>query len=77
MAKKAKPKKPVEESEPLAEIAEATPITLDDITKRVTGIVNNARNAGVTTITRRLFAGLEGFFGGVAGDDEKKPPRKR
>ena len=68
--KRTKAKKVVEK--PVAEVVEAAPITLDDVVNRVKGIVNNARDQGVSTVARRLFAGLEGFFGGVAGD-EKKP----
>lgn len=72
-APKPEPETEAEEDEVVEDV---TPMTLDDIVERVTGMVKNARNAGVTTITKRLFAGLEGFFGGVTGDDEKKPPRK-
>ena len=65
-----KPETAVEEE------ADAAPMTLDDIVEKVAGIVNNFRAKGVTAVTRRLFAGLEGFFDGASGDDEKKPPRK-
>ena len=65
----------VEETAEPVEV-DAPPITLDDVVNRVKGIVNNARDQGVSTVARRFFAGLEGFLGGVAGDDEKKPPRK-
>ena len=71
--KKPAKKKPVEEP---VEVVETAPITLDDVVNRATGIWNNARNQGVSSVTRRLCAGLEGFFGGLTGDDEKKPPRK-
>ena len=47
------------------------PMTFDDIAERFTGIVNNARNAGVRATAVRFFAGIEGFLGGVSGDDKK------
>lgn len=68
-----KPKPEIDEVEVVEDV---TPITLDDIVDRVMGMVNTVRAKGVTTVTRRFFAGLEGFLGEAAGDKEKKPPRK-
>jgi hypothetical protein len=51
-------------------------MTINDVRNRVAGIVNNARTAGLTAVTSRGFAALEGFFGALAGDKEKKPPPK-
>ena len=72
--RKRKPAAPKPETEEVVE--DVTPITLDDLVEKVTGIVKNFKTRGVTTIARRLLSGLEGFSGGLTGDDEKKPPRK-
>ena len=71
---------PVEEvvvEEVVEEVAEVEVLmTINDVRDRVAGIVNNARTAGLTAITSRGFAALEGFFGALAGDKEKKPPKE-
>jgi hypothetical protein len=71
---------PVEEvvvEEVVEEVAEVEVLmTINDVRDRVAGIVNNARTAGLTAITSRGFAALEGFFGALAGDKEKRPPPK-
>ena len=80
----------VVEEEPVEEVVEEEPVeeevveevevevlmTINDVRDRVAGIVNNARTAGLTAITSRGFAALEGFFGALAGDKEKRPPPK-
>jgi hypothetical protein len=67
----------VVEEEPVEEVAEVEVLmTINDVRNRVAGIVNNARTAGLTAVTSRGFAALEGFFGALAGDKEKKPPPK-
>jgi hypothetical protein len=67
---------PVEE-EVVEEVAEVEVLmTINDVRDRVAGIVNNARTAGLTAITSRGFAALEGFFGALAGDKEKRPPKE-
>ena len=58
------------------EVAEEALMTINDVRDRVAGIVNNARTAGLTAITSRGFAALEGFFGALAGDKEKRPPKE-
>jgi hypothetical protein len=66
----------VVEEEEVEEVAEVMPMTINDVRDRFTGIVNNARAAGIDTITSRGFAALEGFLGALAGDkDEKRPKR--
>jgi hypothetical protein len=51
-------------------------MTLNDVKDRFAGIVNNARAAGVATVTSRGFAAVESFLGALAGDkDEKRPKR--
>jgi len=62
----------VEEEEPVEEVL----MTINDVRDRFAGIVNSARAAGIATVTSRGFAALEGFFGALAGDKEKKPPPK-
>ena len=64
------------EDDTLEVVEEVVPITFDAVIARVTGIVSTVKDEGLTATSRRFFAGLEGFLGGVAGDDEKKPPRK-
>ena len=68
----------VEEEEVVVEeVAEVEALmTLNDVRDRFTGIVNSARAAGLATVTNRGFAALEGFFGALAGDKEKRPPPK-
>lgn len=67
----------VVEEEPVEEVAEVEALmTINDVRDRVAGIVNNARAAGITAVTSRGFAALEGFFGALAGDKEKKPPKE-
>jgi hypothetical protein len=51
-------------------------MSINDVRDRFTGIVNNARSAGLASVTSRGFAALEGFFGALAGDKEKRPPPK-
>ena len=59
------------------EVAEVEVLmTINDVGDRFMGIVNNARAAGITAVTSRGFAALEGFFGALAGDKEKKPPKE-
>ena len=68
----------VEEEEVVVEeVAEVEALmTLNDVRDRFTGIVNSARAAGIATVTSRGFAAVEGFFGALAGDKEKKPPKE-
>ena len=69
---------PVEEvaEEVVEEVVEEALMTINDVRDRFVGIVNNARAAGLATVTSRGFAALEGFFGALAGDKEKRPPPK-
>ena len=62
--------------EEVVEPVEEVLMSLNDVRDRVVGIVSTARTAGLTTVTNRVFAGLEGFFGALAGDKEKKPPKE-
>ena len=68
----------VEEEEVVVEeVAEVEALmTINDVRDRFVGIVNSARAAGLATVTNRGFAALEGFFGALAGDKEKRPPPK-
>ena len=68
---------PVEEvtEEVTEEVAEAL-MSLNDVKDRFVGIVDNARAAGIASVTNRGFAALEGFFGALAGDKEKRPPKR-
>lgn len=51
-------------------------MTLNDVKDRFAGIVDNARAAGIATVTSRGFAAVESFLGALAGDkDEKRPKR--
>ena len=69
-------KEEVEEEPVVEEVAEEVRMTINDVRDRFVGIVNNARAAGLATVTNRGFAALEGFFGALAGDKEKRPPPK-
>ena len=51
-------------------------ITLNDVKDRFAGIVNNARAAGVATVTSRGFAAVESFLGALAGDKVDKRPKR-
>ena len=67
---------PVEE-EVVEEVAEVEVLmTINDVGDRFMGIVNSARAAGIAAVTNRGFAALEGFFGALAGDKEKRPPKE-
>ena len=66
----------VEEGSVIEEVAEEALMTINDVRDRFVGIVNSARAAGLATVTNRGFAALEGFFGALAGDKEKRPPPK-
>ena len=67
----------VVEEEPVEEVVEVEALmTINDVGDRFMGIVNNARAAGIAAVTSRGFAALEGFFGALAGDKEKKPPKE-
>jgi len=57
------------------EVAEAL-MSLNDVKDRFVGIVDNARTAGLASVTSRGFAALEGFFGALAGDKERRPPKE-
>ena len=69
-------KEEVEEEPVVEEVAEEVLMTINDVRDRFVGIVNNARAAGLATVTNRGFAALEGFFGALAGDKEKRPPKE-
>ena len=67
----------VVEEEPVEEVAEVEALmTINDVGDRFMGIVNSARAAGIAAVTNRGFAALEGFFGALAGDKEKRPPKE-
>ena len=69
---------PVEE-EPVKEVTEEVAealMSLNDVKDRFIGIVDNARAAGIATVTSRGFAAVESFLGALAGDKEKRPPPK-
>ena len=57
------------------EVAEAL-MSLNDVKDRFVGIVDNARTAGLASVTSRGVAALEGFFGALAGDKERRPPKE-
>tara|TARA_R110000751_G_scaffold89269_1_gene176035 strand:- start:106 stop:408 length:303 start_codon:yes stop_codon:yes gene_type:complete len=57
------------------EVVEAL-MSLNDVKDRFIGIVDNARAAGIATVTSRGFAAVESFLGALAGDKEKRPPPK-
>ena len=62
--------------EEVEEVEEIPPLmTLNDVKDRFAGIVNNARAAGVATVTSRGFAAVESFLGALAGDKENRPKR--
>ena len=62
-------------NEPAADVVEAL-MSLNDVKDRFIGIVDNARAAGIATVTSRGFAAVESFLGALAGDkDEKRPKR--
>jgi len=54
------------------EVVEAL-MSLNDVKDRFIGIVDNARAAGIATVTSRGFAAVESFLGALAGDKEKRP----
>jgi len=65
----------IEEVEVTEEVEEAL-MSLNDVKDRFIGIVDNARAAGIATVTSRGFAAVESFLGALAGDkDEKRPKR--
>ena len=67
------------EEEPVKEVTEEVAealMSLNDVKDRFVGIVDNARAAGIASVTNRGFAALEGFFGALAGDKEKRPPKR-
>ena len=61
--------------EEVEEVEEIPLMTLNDVKDRFAGIVNNARAAGVATVTSRGFAAVESFLGALAGDKENRPQR--
>ena len=67
------------EEEPVKEVTEEVEealMALNDVKDRFIGIVDNARAAGIATVTSRGFAAVESFLGALAGDkDEKRPKR--
>jgi len=70
---------PVEEvvvEEVVEEVEVEVLMTINDVGDRFMGIVNSARAAGIAAVTSRGFAALEGFFGALAGDKEKRPPKE-
>ena len=67
-----------ESPEPIEEVAEEAVevealMSLNDVRDRFVGIVDNARAAGLATVTSRGFAAVESFLGALAGDKEKRP----
>ena len=69
----------VVEEEPVEEVTEEVAealMSLNDVKDRFVGIVDNARTAGIATVTSRGFAALESFFGALAGDQEDKRPKR-
>ena len=67
------------EEEPVKEVTEEVEealMSLNDVKDRFIGIVDNARAAGIATVTSRGIAAVESFLGALAGDkDEKRPKR--
>ena len=58
------------------EVAEVEALmSLNDVKDRFIGIVDNARAAGIATVTSRGFAAVESFLGALAGDKENRPKR--
>ena len=69
----------VVEEEPVEEVTEEVAealMSLNDVKDRFVGIVDNARAAGLASVTNRGVAALAGFFGALAGDKEKRPPKR-
>ena len=67
----------VEEEEVVEEeVVDDALMSLSDVKDRFVGIVDNARTAGIATVTSRGFAALESFFGALAGDKEVKRPKR-
>ena len=64
----------IEEVEVTEEVEEAL-MSLNDVKDRFIGIVDNARAAGIATVTSRGFAAVESFLGALAGDKENRPKR--
>jgi len=65
----------VVEEGPVEEVVEAL-MSLNDVKDRFIGIVDNARAAGIATVTSRGFAAVESFLGALAGDKEEKRPKR-
>ena len=71
------PIKEVAEEVVVEEVAEVEALmSLNDVKDRFVGIVDNARAAGLASVTSRGFAAVESFLGALAGDKEKPPPPK-
>ena len=71
------PIKEVAEEVVVEEVAEVEALmSLNDVKDRFIGIVDNARAAGLASVTSRGFAAVESFLGALAGDKEKPPPPK-
>ena len=66
----------VEEEVVEEEVVDDALMSLSDVKDRFVGIVDNARTAGIATVTSRGFAALESFFGALAGDKEDKRPKR-
>ena len=67
------------EEEPVKEVTEEVEealMSLNDVKDRFIGIVDNARAAGIATVTSRGFAAVESFLGALAGDKEEKRPKR-
>ena len=64
---------PVEEVEVEEMAGVEALMTINDVKDRFVGIVDNARAAGIATVTSRGFAAVESFLGALAGDKEKRP----
>ena len=58
------------------EVVDDALMSLSDVKDRFVGIVDNARTAGIATVTSRGFAALESFFGALAGDKVDKRPKR-
>ena len=70
------PEPVVEEVEEVEEVEVDALMSLNDVKDRFVGIVDNARAAGLASVTSRGFAAVESFLGALAGDKEKPPPPK-
>ena len=66
----------IEEEVVEEEVVDDALMSLSDVKDRFVGIVDNARTAGIATVTSRGFAALESFFGALAGDKEDKRPKR-